>query len=60
MSTAALGEVLWTMEPSSRSMTASRSIRSMPAMAGLIYSSMAQRMEGMVSPVMTAVGGASP
>ena len=60
MSTAALGVVLWAMQPSSRLMTASRSITSIPTRAGRIYSRMAQRMDAVVSPVITAVGGASP
>ena len=60
MSTAALAEVLWTMERWRQAMTASRSIRSMPMRAGAMKSFTAEATEAFVSPVMTAVGGASP
>ena len=60
MSTAALAEVFFTMQAWSFFITPSRSSTSMPTRAGRMKSRTAHSMEPMVSPVMTAVGGASP
>ena len=60
ISTAALAEVFFTMLECSLYIMPSKSSISMPSKAGRIKSSMAQRMLPLVSPVITAVGGASP
>ena len=60
MSTAALAEVFFTRQPWSRRIVPSRSSTSMPVRAGRMKSRTAHWMEPRVSPVMTAVGGASP
>ena len=60
MSTAALALVFFTMQRSSAVMVPSRSSTSRPTSAGAMNSSMAHFSEPSVSPVITAVGGASP